>query len=205
MRYGMLIDLSKCIGCAACVMACKVENGTLTGVYWCNVYTKEIGKYPRVKKRTMPSACMHCTNAPCVKACPTGASYHTEEGLVLVDYDKCIGCRVCLNACPYNARHYNFTDQRKNPYYEGMEMTPFEKVKNKNHPIGKAGKCILCKDRLNDGKKPACVQTCPTQCRIFGDLDEPNSEVSIAIRNNGAKPLYAHLGTKPSVYYIGSI
>ena len=84
-------------------------------------------------------------------------------------------------------------------------MTPFEKVKNKNHPIGKAGKCILCKDRLNDGKKPACVQTCPTQCRIFGDLDEPNSEVSIAIRNNGAKPLYAHLGTKPSVYYIGSI
>lgn len=205
MRYGMVINLNRCIGCAACVMACKVEHGTLTGVYWCNVYTKEIGKYPKVKKRTLPMACMHCADAPCVNACPTGASYRTEEGIVLVDYDKCIGCRVCLNACPYNARHYNFVSQEKNPYYTGLEMTPFEKVKSKNHPVGKAGKCILCKDRLAEGKEPSCVQACVTKARIFGDLDDPYSEVSTAIRNKGAKPLYEHFGTKPSIYYIGSV
>lgn len=196
MRYGMVLDLNRCIGCGACVMACKVQHGTLTGVYWCNVYTKEIGKYPQVKKRSLPMICMHCADAPCINACPTGASYRTEEGIVLVDYDKCIGCRICMSACPYYARHYNFSDQERNPYYTGFEMTPFEEVKSKNHPVGKVGKCDFCKDRLAEGKEPACVQACITKARFIGDLDDPYSEVSTLIRDKAAKPLNEHLGTK---------
>lgn len=204
MRYGMLIDLERCVGCGACVIACKQENGTASGVYWCNVYTKEAGKYPNSKIRVFPSACMHCEDAPCVGACPTKASYRREDGIVFVDYDKCIGCRACVNACPYNARHYNYADPKKNPYWEGSGQTPFEKVKSKNHKVGKTEKCTFCAPRLEQDKEPACVQTCITKARIFGALDDPNGELVKAINAKNAQPLYPHLGTRPSVYYNGA-
>lgn len=205
MRYGMLIDLRRCIGCAACVVACKQENGTGSDIYWCNVYHKEVGQYPNSQLAVLPASCMHCADAPCVNCCPTGASYHDDKGRVLVDYDKCIGCRICITACPYNARHFNFTSQEKNPYWgDDFEMTPFEKIKSKKHEVGKAEKCVFCQDRVEEGKLPACVETCVTGARVFGDLDDPNSEISIAIREKQAKPLYEHLGTKPSVYYVGN-
>jgi molybdopterin-containing oxidoreductase family iron-sulfur binding subunit len=200
----MLIDLDTCAGCNACMMACKIENGTLHGVYWCKVLVKEEGKYPNARKKVLPLSCMHCEDAPCVNACPTGASYHDENGLVQIDHDRCIGCRICINVCPYGVRNYNANEAEKKPYFEGFEMTPFEKAKAGKHPMGKVGKCVLCKDRIAEGKEPACVQTCITVCRYFGDLDDPESEISRKIKELNAKPLFEHYGTKPRIYYAGT-
>ncbi len=203
MRNGMLIDLNTCAGCAACVMACKMQNGTPAGMYWAKVLTQEEGSYPDVKKRVYPVSCQHCKNAPCVRACPTGASHYAEDGSVQVDYDKCIGCRMCMGACPYNARTFNWGSMEDNPYFEGQGLTPFEKAHASEHPVGVVEKCVLCKDRVAEGKEPACVQTCITKCRTFGDLDDPNSEISQKIRQLNAQPLMDEYGTQPSIYYAG--
>ena len=204
MRYGMLIDLNKCIGCGACIMACKTEHGTPHQTYWCNIYYREVGTYPQVKRYHIPMACMHCADAPCVNHCPTKASYHDENGAVLVDPDKCIGCRVCINACPYGARHFNFSTPQKNPYWgAGQEPTPFELAKADRHPQGTTGKCTFCVNRLKEGMEPACVQTCLVACRTFGDLDDPSSELVKKIHLLGAAPRNPELGTKPTVYYAG--
>jgi molybdopterin-containing oxidoreductase family iron-sulfur binding subunit len=200
----MLIDLNKCIGCAACVMACKVEQGTPHQTYWCNLYYKEVGKYPFAKRRHIPMACMHCADAPCVMNCPTKASYHDENGLVLIDANKCVGCKVCINACPYGARHYNFSNPVGNPYWgKSQEATPFDLAKADRHLQGTVGKCTFCVNRLKEGKQPACVQACVVACRIFGDLDDPYSELNKNIHEQDAVPLHPELGTKPSVYYVG--
>ena len=213
MRAGLLIDLNDCIGCAACVMACKVENGTQHGTYWANVFFKETGNYPDVKRLALPSCCMHCQNAPCFKHCPTGATYYDEQGAVRVNSDACIGCRACINACPYHARHYNFTNPKDNPAYgafgpdlsgKATGLTPFEIAKAHNHPAGTTGKCTLCAERRARNEIPACVEACPTKARLYGDLDDPNSEISIAISKRQAYQLHAHLGTNPSVYYVGN-
>ncbi len=119
----MLLDIERCVGCGACVMACKVENGTPHGIYWANVYFKESGAYPAAKWTPMPSGCMHCQDAPCVNVCPTGASYHDENGVVLVDSSKCLGCRACMNACPYNARHLYHTTVEESPAF-GSDYEP---------------------------------------------------------------------------------
>ena len=204
MRYGMLIDLNKCIGCGACIMACKIENGTPHQTYWCNIFYRETGTYPQVKRNHIPLSCMHCADAPCVNHCPTKASYHDENGAVLVDFNKCIGCRVCINACPYGARHYNFTTPQTNPYWgAGQEPTPFELAKADRHPQGTTGKCTFCANRLKEGLQPACVQTCLVGCRTFGDLDDPESELVMKIHKLGATQRSPELGTRPSVYYAG--
>lgn len=203
MRYGMVIDLNTCAGCAACVMACKQGNATPAGEYWCGLNIWEEGKYPDARKRVMPHACMHCKNAPCVKACPTGASHYAADGTVQVDYDKCIGCRMCMGACPYNARQFNWGDPSEQSYYEGFEQTPYEAMRASEHPKGVVEKCILCSGRLEEGKQPLCVKTCITKCRTFGDLDDPNSEVSRKIKELNARPLMEDLGTEPSIYYAG--
>lgn len=203
MKYGMLIDLNTCAGCAACVMACKMENGTPMGMYWAKVLSHEEGEYPNVKKRVLPASCMHCSNAPCVRVCPTGASHYAEDGSVQVNYDKCIGCRMCMGACPYNARSLNWSDPEDNVYFEGQVMTPFEEYHAASHPVSVVEKCVLCQDRVAEGKQPACVQTCITKCRVFGDLDDSDSEVSKAIRETDARVLYEEYGTEPSIYYAG--
>ena len=203
MRYGMVIDLNTCAGCAACVIACKQRNATPRGIYWCTVDIWEEGVYPDAKKRVLPHACMHCKNAPCVRVCPTGASHYDEDGTVQVDYAKCIGCRMCMGACPYNARFFNWADPADHPYYEGFEQTDYEKMRSSEHPKGVVEKCILCKDRLEKGEEPLCVKTCITKCRTFGDLDDPMSAVSLKIRELGARPMREELGTEPSIYYAG--
>lgn len=204
-RYGMLIDASTCAGCDACTMACKYQNATPSGMYWCKVLKGEYGEYPNSGQTVLPIACQHCQDAPCVSACPTGASYYDENQCVQVDYEKCIGCRMCINVCPYNARSYHDVDQSATPYYEGYEMTPYEEMRASEHPIGVVEKCVMCKERTAQGEEPSCVKTCITKSRWFGDLDDPTSEINVMIKKLGAKPLMEDLGTKPSVYYAGLV
>ena len=202
-HYGMLIDTTTCCGCNACVMACKYQNATPHGTYWCKVMVGEAGTYPNAGQVVLPLSCQHCTNAPCVRVCPTGASHYDENGNVQIDLDKCIGCRMCMGACPYNVRSFNWQDPAESRYYEGFEATPYEQLRAAEHPAGVVEKCVLCHGRTAEGKDPSCVQTCITKSRWFGDLDDPNSEISKKIVELGATTLKPELGTKPSVYYVG--
>ena len=175
-RWGMVIDLTKCIGCHSCVKACKETHNLPDGVAWNHVY--KVGeKDGRVY--WLPTLCMHCENPPCLTACPTGATYKREDGIVLIDQSKCIGCGVCIWACPYGAR----------------QIDPIS---------GFATKCILCYDRVDKGLEPACVEACPVHARIFGDLNDPESEVSKVSKAAGEKLFVLHpeMGTDPSVRYI---
>jgi len=188
------------MGCNSCTLTCKQKNGTLPGEFWTRVYAKEVGSYPKAKIEYHPALCMHCADAPCVEVCPTGASYKREDGIVLVDQSKCIGCRFCMVACPYNARYFNFGGN--GTYYPEKEPTAFELAHQEGKIKGTVNKCNLCEDRIAAGEEPACVAICPTHARIFGDLDDPNSEVSKLIVENGGRQLNPELGTDPSVYYI---
>jgi molybdopterin-containing oxidoreductase family iron-sulfur binding subunit len=143
---------------------------------------------------------MHCNNAPCAEVCPTGATEQHANGVVTVDADKCIGCRYCQVACPYDARAFNFG--KPEPYYADMDLTPYEEARNGEHKVGTVGKCDFCSDRVELGEEPACVKACISGARIFGDLDDPNSEVSRLIAQRDARQFHPELGTDPSVYYI---
>jgi len=198
-RYGMVIDRKQCLGCSACTLACKVEHGTPRGVFWHRVLQSEIGEYPSANRRYLAMPCMHCQNAPCVDVCPTGASYKRPDGIVVVDYDKCMGCKYCETACPYGAR--TFVKEVKG-YYPEFGLTPYEQVMFQKHQAGVVEKCNLCLERVDKGEEPACVQTCPAYARHFGDLDDPNSEVSRLIAERHGYQLMPELGTNPSVYYL---
>lgn len=200
-RWGMVIDLARCVGCNACTVACKIENGTPADHYWARVYTEETGTFPDVKTTYVPALCNHCADAPCVTVCPTGASHQRDDGIVLVDQDKCIGCRACMMACPYSNRFYLKKGELQTGY-QGDARTVFEDTKWQWFTEGTVTKCTFCAHRVDDGLEPACVVTCPTEARIFGDLDDPESRPSTLIRDrNGLQPL-AELGTNPSVYYV---
>lgn len=176
-RYAMALDLRLCTGCHACSIACKSEFEVPLGSYKAWVEVKEEGKYPNVKRTFTPRLCNHCENPPCVKVCPTGASTKRSDGIVVVVANKCIGCKACVSACPYNARFSN--------------------------PIAKtADKCDFCLHRVENGVVPSCINTCPAGTRVFGDLDDPESEVSKLIARNHTHVLKPELGTKPKVYYI---
>ncbi len=197
-RYGMVMDLKKCIGCHTCTIACKVENYTRPGIFWNLVLDEELGTYPLVSRRFVPRTCMHCQDAPCVEACPTGASYQREDGIVLVDYEKCVGCKYCIVACPYGARYFN---DGKDGYF-GRRLAPNEEIGYKQHKLGVAEKCTFCVHRVEKGAQPACVQACIAKARYFGDLDNPQSEVAQLIRSKHGFQLLKELGTEPSVYYL---
>jgi molybdopterin-containing oxidoreductase family iron-sulfur binding subunit len=194
----MVIDLKRCIGCYACQLSCKAENGTPPGVLFARVLKKEEGQYPSVRQLFLPVLCNHCEDAPCVDACPTGASFKWEDGIVDIDADKCVGCRACMMACPYSNRYYNDGPQQ---YYE-KGVTAYERARVSLHQTDVVMKCNFCRDRVRSGKQPACVANCPTVARYFGDLDDPNSEVSRLIKERGGYALHPELGTKPSVYYL---
>ncbi len=201
MRYGMVIDLRRCIGCNACTIACKQQYGTPPGIFYSHVNITETGKYPNARQTPLPVLCNHCTNAPCVDVCPTGASQKLDNGIVTIDANICIGCRYCMVACPYNVRQ--FIGSEPAGYYPDKEITAYEQVMYADHQVGTVEKCNFCAARVADGQLPACVLTCPGKARFFGDLDDPNSEVSMLIINNNAKPLNEEAGTGPNVYYIG--
>ncbi|CAA7627035.1 Fe-S-cluster-containing hydrogenase components 1 [Candidatus Terasakiella magnetica] len=198
-QLALVIDLNVCVGCHACVTSCKEWNtsgwaGPLsdvnpygadpTGVFFNRVQTFECGTFPDTETIHFPKSCLHCEEPPCVPVCPTGASYKREaDGIVLVDYDKCIGCKYCSWSCPYGAR----------------EFDPGQGVMKK---------CTLCVDRIydmtlpEDRRKPACVLACPSSARIFGDINDPNSDTSKAIRDNGGFQLMPEWGTRPSNHYL---
>lgn len=203
-RYGMVIDLKRCIGCNTCTVACRVENFTPPGILWCRVEKIEVGKYPNARLISVPMSCMHCGDAPCVKVCPTGASHKLENGIVLVDYEKCTGGKACMGVCPYKARQFV---EKISEYYPGKGFTPYEQLREKQtgtkkHIVGVVEKCTFCVDRVNEGKEPFCVETCVGNARTFGDLDDPNSRVSTLITERHASQLRAELGTDPSIFYI---
>lgn len=203
-KLGMVIDLDRCIGCQTCANACKVQNNVPMGMLWNRVLTEgseEIdgvsGVYPHVKKKYIPVSCQHCENAPCVKVCPVGATYKADDGTVQIDYDRCIGCRYCMAACPYNVRVFNWTEAVRHPGFNyGDSKVPVRKV-------GVVEKCTMCKERTSEGLDPMCVVCCPAEARTFGDLDDPNSEVSRLIREKNGEQLLKEKGTKPQVYYLG--
>lgn len=213
MRWGMVIDLQRCIGCWACTIVCKEEHFIPPGIFWNRVIISETGKYPSVRKEIYPVLCNHCRDAVCIEVCPTGATYKRKDGIVLVDYNKCMGCRYCVVACPYQQRTY--CDGVKE-YFPGQGLTDFEKLGRELYPFerGTVSKCTFCVERIDDGLKrglkpgvdreatPACVNACVPRARVFGDLDDPDSKVSTLIREKRAVQFHPEFGTDPSVYYI---
>jgi len=177
-RYAMCVNLTTCVACDACVIACKMENKVPDGYSRC--WTEEIvtDLYPNLKADLYSSRCQHCENAPCVTACPTEASY-IKDGLVLVKKDLCVGCEHCISACPYGARYL--------------------------HPDKYVDKCTYCDHRLETKREPACVEICPTESLVFGDLDDPKSKISRLLKKRKYRVLKSLKGTVPKYFLLKSI
>jgi len=219
-RWVMVIDLRKCVGCHACTIACVAENKLPPGVVYRQVVEEEIGTYPNVSMRFTPRPCLHCDEPPCVDVCPVSATYKRPDGIVVVDYDRCIGCRYCMNACPYNSRYFDFgfSQYEDTPQADSLilgreeggvlETVPsFEygekRVRQReDSPIGNVRKCHFCLHRLEVGELPACTATCIGRATYFGDSNDPDSLVSQLIASPNVMRLREELGTQPKVYYL---
>lgn len=179
-HYAMVIDVRKCTGCHACTVACKAEFEVPLGSHRSWVEYIEKGTYPNASRSFLPRLCNQCSEPQCVTVCPTGATYkRKEDGIVVVESDICIGCKYCMQACPYDARFINPN-------------------------TGTADKCDFCLHRVTQGLEPSCVNTCQGRARIFGDLNDPNSEVAKLVATEPVTVLRQEMGTKPNVFYIGA-
>lgn len=207
-KWGMVIDLQKCVGCDSCTVACKAENRTPPGVSYNVVMEEEHGEYPNVSRTNLPRPCMQCENPPCVQVCPVSATYKMENGIVNIDYDRCIGCRYCMIACPYGARYFDFGENYDDEVEGSGELTSPEYGMQRGErepgksPIGNVRKCSFCYHRLERGEEPACVETCIGDARNAGDLNDPESEVSALASSSRAFQLKEEEGTDPNVYYL---
>jgi phenylacetyl-CoA:acceptor oxidoreductase subunit 1 len=208
-RWAMVADLRRCTGCQTCTAACKVTNATPPWVQWRWVVDFEIGKFPDVWRVFVPVGCQHCEEPPCVEVCPTRATWKREDGIVVVDYDKCMGCSYCTVACPYQAR---YKVERQNYAYGDPMMS--ELASADPGRIGVATKCTFCADRVDSGlaqgltpgadpdATPVCVNSCIAQALYFGDIEDPDSTVSRVLRQNESFQMHSELGTEPAFYYL---
>ena len=220
-RWGMAIDLIRCVNCKACTLACKLENKTPPGVVYNPVVEEEVGEFPNVKRRWYPKPCFHCENPPCTKVCPVTATYkRPSDGIVIVDYDQCIGCRYCITACPYGARYFDFGEN----YHEGKSQ--FAQIpspefggeyglrREGRSPIGNVRKCTFCLHLQDENGEysdsPACARTCMGRAIHFGDF-ATESEGRCLVHGCDLKKLIVarnwirlkeELGTEPNVYYL---
>ena len=175
-RYAMTMDVKRCVGCNACVLACKAENDLDENGFRDWIVTETRGLFPHLHQEIRSERCNHCDDAPCVDCCPTGASHVNEGGIVLVDHDMCTGCKACMASCPYDARYI--------------------------HAEGYADKCTFCLHREKKGQQPACVSICPTRALIFGDLADADSEISQVRRERKQKTLKTEMGLSPNIYFL---
>jgi phenylacetyl-CoA:acceptor oxidoreductase 27-kDa subunit len=214
MRWGMVINLTKCTRCHACVAACRIEHFLPLGVTWPKLIAWETDQAGQ-ELSTVPVRCNQCKEAPCVEVCPAEATKKREDGIVYVDNNKCVGCRYCVIVCPYQNRTF-FSKDKDPGFFPGYERTRFEKAGRKLYPhtVGTTEKCNFCMERIDAGlakglkpgvdreATPACVNTCQARALTFGDLDDPNSEISKLIKEKEGFQLHPEYGTEPSVYYI---
>jgi molybdopterin-containing oxidoreductase family iron-sulfur binding subunit len=215
--FGYGLDLSRCIGCRRCVYACVEENNQSRDpqIHWISVLRFKKGekwvdlvesekyynpeKVPEEGYFYMPVQCQQCKNPPCVRACPTQATWKEPDGIVVIDYNWCIGCRYCMAACPYGARYFNWTD----PGRKSGEINPqTHYLGNRPRYKGVVEKCTFCIQRTRNGRYPACVEACPVGARKFGNLLDPNSEIRYAIEHKRVFRLKEDLNTYPKFYYF---
>ncbi|MBI4292146.1 MAG: dimethyl sulfoxide reductase anchor subunit [Betaproteobacteria bacterium] len=212
-RYGMVVDLNRCVGCQTCTTACKHANDTPPGVQWRRVLDVEQGSFPNVERLFLVTGCQHCAEPPCVPVCPTGATRQRADGLVTMNYDTCIGCASCAVACPYQAR----TIVHEMAGYYGGERTVQEKRVAHEDRIGVANKCTFCIERIDEAGAsglvpgvdpevtPACSVACIAKAIRFGDFADPASEVSQLVKDNRSFQMHAELGTNPQIRYLYEI
>jgi molybdopterin-containing oxidoreductase family iron-sulfur binding subunit len=221
-RWGMVIDTDRCTGCAACMVACHAENNIQTvgeeeagkgrAMHWIRIERYYEGEFPDIKVRFQPVMCQQCGHAPCEPVCPVYATYHTPEGLNAMVYARCIGTRYCANNCPYTVRFFNWFS----PQFDA----PLERQLNPDVSVRSAGimeKCTFCVQRIQDAQdiakdedrdvrdgeiRTACSQSCPAEAIVFGDLDNPDSRVSVLAEQARAQRLLEDLSTEPSVIYL---
>ncbi len=212
---GYALDIGRCIGCRRCVKACVEENnqGREPAIEWIRVLEMDKDKgidfehadpyydaeqVPQPGHFYLPMACMHCRNAPCVKSCPVQATWQEPDGIVVIDYDRCIGCRCCMAACPYGARHFNWQE----PAIPAEQMNPkTHYLGNRPRPKGVVEKCTFCIHRVRDGRYPACVEACPVGARKFGNMLDPKSEIRYVLEHKRVFVLKGELNTQPRFYY----
>lgn len=215
-HFAYALDISRCIGCRRCVHACVDENNQSRDpqIQWIRVLEMEQEKgidfhhadpyydpeqVPRDGHFYLPVACQQCENPPCVKSCPVGATWRDDDGIVVIDYDWCIGCRCCLSACPYGARRFNWAE----PELAAEDMNPdTHYLGNRPRPKGVVEKCTFCVHRTREGKYPRCTEVCPTGSRKFGNLLDPDSEIRYILENKRVVVLKNELNTRPQFFYF---
>jgi len=234
-RWGMVIDLDKCVGCQACTIACKSENNVPYGspkeeqrmqeIFWNKVIAVSKGEYPTASIEIIPMPCMHCEHPPCVTVCPAKATYKREDGIVMQNFRRCIGCKYCIVACPYGSRSFNYKEQEEQEYHR-PDLPPDLGLDSKAYigpwPFprrthGVVEKCTFCFHRIDEAKKkieageeieigldvvPACVEACPSGARVFGDLEDPASAVSKLLASRDSFKLREEMDTEPKVFYL---